>query len=239
MGFLQIDQAFNYYQKYHKLIDTNVHFAVKVSSSGDRGIYLRGWDETSRIFQSNVNVSVVFREDDVKENPLKLAYEQRLALTCSETWVSVADYLLLNSGGEFSSILSKQSLYIKQVAILMFELIRPACRLVSILLKFKRLIRAMLKRGPFLQSRSPSSSLKILVTRLNSQPTSTRVSFSAGLSVCLKVLNGLVCFFVYRCMCSDDLFFHRINYLGSRRIKPKPFGGAFVADGTSLTSHGI
>lgn len=80
------------------------YLQIKVAPRDSRGIYLRGKVDTSRVQQTNVNVSPTFRKDDVGQNGRKLAYEQRLTLVSSVPWVRVPEFLLLNSGGRDFSV---------------------------------------------------------------------------------------------------------------------------------------
>ncbi|CCJ29848.1 unnamed protein product [Pneumocystis jirovecii] len=88
VGFLQI-----------KIFDFKI--IVNNSYSDCRGIYLREYEETNRLYEVTVEVKPILKEEETLE---KYNLELRLILISSKSWVKVPNYLLLNSSGRVFDI---------------------------------------------------------------------------------------------------------------------------------------
>lgn len=108
VGFIQVEESYAHLKKNAAELDQDIEFQVKLPTMGGaRGIYLRDsvssdseiYAQTSKFVQVPVSVSAIFRKGDEGQSPLKLSYEQRIALISTEPWVQCPDYLLMNSGG--------------------------------------------------------------------------------------------------------------------------------------------
>lgn len=68
-----------------------------------RGVYLREYDECSRIHHLNVLVESTFMLDwdptTGDHNEKKFAFESRISLVATATWVRTPDFLFLHNGG--------------------------------------------------------------------------------------------------------------------------------------------
>ncbi|KAK3818533.1 MAG: subtilase family-domain-containing protein [Benniella sp.] len=101
VGFLQVDKTFDHLLKYHAYEEQDVHYNIQIAERENaRGIYLREWEECSKAHTLTVKVEPKFMKDiDYNKpdiNDKKLAFECRMALVATESWIRVPDFLFMN-----------------------------------------------------------------------------------------------------------------------------------------------
>ncbi|KAG4304796.1 hypothetical protein PORY_001849 [Pneumocystis oryctolagi] len=103
VGFLQVEKSYEYFLQHREFLDQDFDFKITVnnSSSRNRGIYLREYDETHHLYQVTVEVKPSLKEEETME---KYNLELRLILLSSKSWVKVPNYLLLNSAGRIFDV---------------------------------------------------------------------------------------------------------------------------------------
>ncbi|CAG8480016.1 10360_t:CDS:10 [Scutellospora calospora] len=105
VGFLQVEKAWEYLEKFYELPDQDLLYEVKISDTPRcrRGIYLRELHETSSPQTINVTVAPKFMKEidpaSGENNQKKFELEIRLALVSTQPWVRVTDFLLMGSKG--------------------------------------------------------------------------------------------------------------------------------------------
>lgn len=98
VGFLQVEKSYEYFLQHREFLDQDFDFKIIVNNSYSdcRGIYLREYEETNRLYEVTVEVKPILKEEETLE---KYNLELRLILISSKSWVKVPNYLLLNSSG--------------------------------------------------------------------------------------------------------------------------------------------
>ncbi|KAJ1964335.1 hypothetical protein IWQ62_002962 [Dispira parvispora] len=107
VGYIQVDAAWQYLQKYAQVVDLDVDYSFTVvASTPRRGIYLRELDDTQAVKYFTVRVHPTFMdpiqdtpETETSYNRALFAFEKRVTLVTSAPYVEAAPYLYLNSGG--------------------------------------------------------------------------------------------------------------------------------------------
>ncbi|KAF9174357.1 tripeptidyl-peptidase II Tpp2 [Mortierella sp. AD011] len=101
VGFLQVEKSFDHLLTYHSYEEQDVDYVVQiVERENARGIYLREWEECSKAHTLTVKVEPKFMKDvdynkpDINEK--KLAFECRMALIATESWIRVPEFLFMN-----------------------------------------------------------------------------------------------------------------------------------------------
>ena len=96
--FIQVRNAWDYLIKATDI--QNFHLDYKLSIAGNRGVYLRDSEETSRLNAFNIAITPVFLyNEDSSQNDAKLKMEVKLEFKQSHSWIKVPKNLHLNSGG--------------------------------------------------------------------------------------------------------------------------------------------
>ncbi|MEE2941959.1 MAG: S8 family serine peptidase [Verrucomicrobiota bacterium] len=101
-GVLQVDKAFEYLETNKVAKDHNLRFVVSNRSQGGRGIYLREAYNTDRAVASTIVVTPTFHEE--ADNAEKVAFEMRINLECSDSWVDHPKHVVLMHGGRNFSV---------------------------------------------------------------------------------------------------------------------------------------
>ncbi|XP_071839220.1 tripeptidyl-peptidase 2-like isoform X2 [Apostichopus japonicus] len=93
-GLIQIHKAYEYLTEHWDCPAKNLRF--KVSTDGNRGIYLRDYAQLSKPHEKNVNIEPIFAENtDPNE---KISFNLHINLVCDVSWVSCPTHLeLMNS----------------------------------------------------------------------------------------------------------------------------------------------
>lgn len=93
-GLIQIHKAYEYLTEHCDCPAKNLRF--KVSTDGNRGIYLRDYAQLNKPHEKNVNIEPIFAENiDANE---KIAFNLHINLVCDASWVSCPTHLeLMNS----------------------------------------------------------------------------------------------------------------------------------------------
>ncbi|KAF9916384.1 tripeptidyl-peptidase II Tpp2 [Linnemannia zychae] len=101
VGFLQVEKTFEHLLTYHAYEEQDVTYKIQIAERENaRGIYLREWEECNRAHTLTVKVEPKFMKDidynkpDINEK--KLAFECRMALVATESWIRVPDFLFMN-----------------------------------------------------------------------------------------------------------------------------------------------
>ncbi|KAF9901893.1 tripeptidyl-peptidase II Tpp2 [Lobosporangium transversale] len=101
VGFLQVEKSFTHLLTYHDYEEQDVDYDIQiVERDNARGVYLREWEECNKAHTLTVKVEPKFMKDidynkpDINEK--KLAFECRIALVPTESWVRVPEFLFLN-----------------------------------------------------------------------------------------------------------------------------------------------
>ena len=90
---------------------------VTTAGKGDRGIYLREWEDTRKVievikiyslfsvneYKVSVNVKTVFHTDT--DNKVKVEFEQRISLQATQSWIQVPKFLQTANEGLLSIFL--------------------------------------------------------------------------------------------------------------------------------------
>ncbi|KAG0233916.1 subtilase family-domain-containing protein [Mortierella sp. GBAus27b] len=101
VGFLQVNKTFDHILKYHDYEEQDVDYNIQiVERDNARGIYLREWEECTRAHTLTVKVEPKFMKDlDYSKpdiNDKKLAFECRMALVATESWIRIPEFLFMN-----------------------------------------------------------------------------------------------------------------------------------------------
>ncbi|KAF9580814.1 tripeptidyl-peptidase II Tpp2, partial [Lunasporangiospora selenospora] len=101
VGFLQVEKTFEHLLTYHSYDEQDVDYKVQiVERDNARGVYLREWEECNKAHTLTVKVEPKFMKDldyDKPEiNEKKLAFECRIALIASESWIRTPEFLFMN-----------------------------------------------------------------------------------------------------------------------------------------------
>lgn len=98
-GLLQVDKAYSHAVKFAEVAHTNMQFSVSIAEGGNvhRGLYLREPAETSQLIQRGVRIKPHFPGDDDsgKLNPSKVAFEIKVALVATQSWIMAPDHMIL------------------------------------------------------------------------------------------------------------------------------------------------
>ncbi|KAG0053104.1 tripeptidyl-peptidase II Tpp2 [Linnemannia elongata] len=101
VGFLQVEKTFEHLMTYHAYDEQDVTYKIQIAERENaRGIYLREWEECNKAHTLTVKVEPKFMKDidynkpDINEK--KLAFECRMALVATESWIRVPDFLFMN-----------------------------------------------------------------------------------------------------------------------------------------------
>ncbi|KAI8603041.1 subtilase family-domain-containing protein [Dissophora ornata] len=101
VGFLQVEKTFEHLLTYHAYDEQDVDYNIQIAERDNaRGIYLREWEECNKAHTLTVKVEPKFMKDidynkpDINEK--KLAFECRMALVASESWIRVPEFLFMN-----------------------------------------------------------------------------------------------------------------------------------------------
>ncbi|KAG0030452.1 tripeptidyl-peptidase II Tpp2 [Podila clonocystis] len=101
VGFLQVEKTFDHLLTYHAYEEQDVDYKIQiVERDNARGIYLREWEECNKAHTLTVKVEPKFMKDidynkpDINEK--KLAFECRIALITTESWIRVPEFLFMN-----------------------------------------------------------------------------------------------------------------------------------------------
>ncbi|KAF9913312.1 tripeptidyl-peptidase II Tpp2 [Linnemannia zychae] len=101
VGFLQVEKTFEHLLTYHAYDEQDVTYKIQIAERENaRGIYLREWEECNKAHTLTVKVEPKFMKDvdynkpDINEK--KLAFECRMALVATESWIRVPDFLFMN-----------------------------------------------------------------------------------------------------------------------------------------------
>ncbi|RUP47401.1 hypothetical protein BC936DRAFT_145776 [Jimgerdemannia flammicorona] len=104
VGFIQVDRAWDYLQTYYERPEMDILFQISILDRDNaRGVYLRGHDECNCTHHLNAFVESTFMRDleptTGDRNEEKVAFESRITLVSTETWVRAPDFLYLHNGG--------------------------------------------------------------------------------------------------------------------------------------------
>ncbi|KAJ1655524.1 hypothetical protein IWQ61_004741 [Dispira simplex] len=107
VGYIQVDAAWQYLQKFAQVTDLDVDYTTTVlTSTSRRGVYLRELDDTQTVKYFTVRVQPTFMnpiqdtpETETSYNQALFAFEKRVTLVTSAPYVDAAPYLYLNSSG--------------------------------------------------------------------------------------------------------------------------------------------
>ncbi|KAJ1977785.1 hypothetical protein H4R35_002155 [Dimargaris xerosporica] len=107
VGYIQVDKAWQYLHKFYDQADQDVFYHVQhADSSPKRGIYLRDYDETSSVQFFQFMVTPLFMnakyddpDDDDSRTKAKFAFEKRVTLVTTASYVQAPDFVYLNSAG--------------------------------------------------------------------------------------------------------------------------------------------
>ncbi|KAI1315389.1 tripeptidyl-peptidase II Tpp2 [Mortierella claussenii] len=101
VGFLQVEKTFDHLLTYHSYDEQDVDYNIQIAERDNaRGIYLREWEECNKAHTLTVKVEPKFMKDidynkpDINEK--KLAFECRIALVATESWIRVPEFLFLS-----------------------------------------------------------------------------------------------------------------------------------------------
>ncbi|KAG0343413.1 tripeptidyl-peptidase II Tpp2 [Podila humilis] len=101
VGFLQVEKTFDHLLTYHDYEEQDVDYKIQIAERENaRGIYLREWEECNKAHTLTVKVEPKFMKDidynkpDINEK--KLAFECRMALIATESWIRVPEFLFMN-----------------------------------------------------------------------------------------------------------------------------------------------
>ncbi|KAG9320905.1 hypothetical protein KVV02_004556 [Mortierella alpina] len=101
VGFLQVEKTFDHLLTYHAYEEQDVDYKIQIAERDNaRGIYLREWEECNKAHTLTVKVEPKFMKDvdynkpDINEK--KLAFECRMALVATESWIRVPEFLFMN-----------------------------------------------------------------------------------------------------------------------------------------------
>ncbi|KAF8951102.1 tripeptidyl-peptidase II Tpp2 [Podila verticillata] len=101
VGFLQVEKTFDHLLTYHAYEEQDVDYKIQIAERDNaRGIYLREWEECNKAHTLTVKVEPKFMKDidynkpDINEK--KLAFECRIALIATESWIRVPEFLFMN-----------------------------------------------------------------------------------------------------------------------------------------------
>lgn len=101
--FIRVDAAWNYLVDNREGAEQDAEFRVAITPAGkplgrrdQRGVYLREKAETHKVQQYNVTVRPTFKEAETER---VFALELRCALTATQPWVKVPEFLLLGGNG--------------------------------------------------------------------------------------------------------------------------------------------
>jgi hypothetical protein len=97
-GLIQVNKAFAYTQTFPLTTEQNVRVDV-ATAAGQRGIYLREYEESRKVTEATVNVKTVFPEET--DNRTKVAYEKRVLLKSTQPWVQVPKFLVSANEGTY------------------------------------------------------------------------------------------------------------------------------------------
>ncbi|EPZ30926.1 subtilisin-like protein [Rozella allomycis CSF55] len=103
VGLIQVEKSFEYLVKTRSFVDSDVDFQIEISETKGRGVYIRNCREANKVNQYTVNVNPVFRNDE--DNNKKYQLDVKMAITSSEPWVTVPEYLQINNGGRNFNII--------------------------------------------------------------------------------------------------------------------------------------
>ncbi|KAJ1984723.1 hypothetical protein H4R34_000485 [Dimargaris verticillata] len=107
VGYIQVDKAWQYIHKFYDQEDQDIFYHVLHTNHGPRrGVYLRDHDETSAVQFFQFNVTPLFMnakyddpDDDDTRTKAKFAFEKRVTLVTTTSYVQVPDFVYLNSAG--------------------------------------------------------------------------------------------------------------------------------------------
>ncbi|KAJ1920422.1 hypothetical protein IWQ60_007009 [Tieghemiomyces parasiticus] len=109
VGFIQVDAAWAYLQKYAGEVDQDINFKVDLpnSNAGGRGVYLREPSHTATPAYCSVRISPTFMAehddaDAAAQDALRkaqFAFEKRVTVVTSAAYVRAPDFVYLNSAG--------------------------------------------------------------------------------------------------------------------------------------------
>ncbi|KAF9193326.1 tripeptidyl-peptidase II Tpp2 [Haplosporangium sp. Z 767] len=101
VGFLQVEKTFEHLMTYHAYEEQDVDYKIQIAERDNaRGIYLREWEECNKAHTLTVKVEPKFMKDvdynqpDINEK--KLAFECRMALVATESWIRVPEFLFMS-----------------------------------------------------------------------------------------------------------------------------------------------
>ncbi len=100
-GMIQIDSAYEHLVNYEEGDDRDVFYSIR-GPDGERGVYLREPYENNEALEQRISIDVNFHEDAPSRK--KVDTEVRLALSASEPWVQVTDFVNLTAGGKTTDI---------------------------------------------------------------------------------------------------------------------------------------
>ena len=100
-GMIQIDSAYEHLVSYEEGEDRDVFYTIR-GPAGERGVYLREPYENNEPLEQRLSIDVNFHEDAPSRK--KVETEVRLALSASEPWVQVTDFVNLTAGGKTTDI---------------------------------------------------------------------------------------------------------------------------------------
>jgi tripeptidyl-peptidase-2 len=111
VGFLQVEKLYDHVLETLSSSSNDFEFALEVKPPGKgeslRGIYLRGKEETERLYEAQVQVVPKIKEGETES---KQGLDLQVRLSSSETWVKAPGFLALNSAGRSSLLASLRPL---------------------------------------------------------------------------------------------------------------------------------
>eukprot|EP01114_Cavostelium_apophysatum_P008446 TRINITY_DN2094_c0_g1_i2.p1 TRINITY_DN2094_c0_g1~~TRINITY_DN2094_c0_g1_i2.p1 ORF type:complete len:1234 (+),score=363.51 TRINITY_DN2094_c0_g1_i2:119-3820(+) len=108
-GLIQVNKAFDYHVK--NTGDVDIRYDV--TCSGNRGIYLRNFEESEKPSEFSVNVRAVFHESVA--NREKITYEKRVTLKSTQPWIDVPKFLALSGEKAFPVRIDPSRLQVSRV----------------------------------------------------------------------------------------------------------------------------
>ena len=98
-GVIQVENSYEYLMKFPIINDVR----YDVTQAGNRGIYLRDYEDSRKILETAVTVKTVFHENT--ENSVKIQHEKRISLHSSQSWITVPKFLAsANEGKKYPKI---------------------------------------------------------------------------------------------------------------------------------------
>ena len=98
---LQVPKTFSYLVEQAGHGNGKVHYNIEIGKDNHRGVYLRDAYETSLLHEFRAEVKPFFpRHADPATNVQRIAFEARVALKPSQSWISCPDFAILSTGGK-------------------------------------------------------------------------------------------------------------------------------------------